>query len=157
MREGPSLQPSHIHETLAVMYLQRGPPIAENKSTTHRTPRTHIRLPPLTGRQPERVGMRCSSCTVYEKVLKCTLFKFSGFNITVLPPWYSCANGFSLLHRMCGSDEEKELFVSQRSRSRSRPRSRSRGIYFLPRLTRCVLSKSVLYWVCAEQVGSALG
>ncbi len=27
-------------ETLAVMYLQRGPPIAENKPTTHRTHRT---------------------------------------------------------------------------------------------------------------------
>ncbi len=31
----------HACETLAVMYLQRGPPIAENKSTTHRTHRTH--------------------------------------------------------------------------------------------------------------------
>ncbi len=28
-------------ETLAVMYLQWGPPIAENESTTHRTHRTH--------------------------------------------------------------------------------------------------------------------
>jgi hypothetical protein len=31
-------------ETLAVMYLQRGPPIAENKLTTHRTHRTHRSL-----------------------------------------------------------------------------------------------------------------
>ncbi len=36
----------HACETLAVMYLQRGPPIAENKSTMHRTHRTH-RFPPL--------------------------------------------------------------------------------------------------------------
>jgi hypothetical protein len=28
-------------DMLAVMYLQRGPPIAENESTTHRTHRTH--------------------------------------------------------------------------------------------------------------------
>jgi hypothetical protein len=27
----------HAHETLAVIYLQRGPPTADNKSTTHRT------------------------------------------------------------------------------------------------------------------------
>ncbi len=32
-------------ETLAAMYLQRGPPIAENKSTTHRTHRTHSSWP----------------------------------------------------------------------------------------------------------------
>ena len=31
-------------ETLAVMYLQRGPPTAENKTTTHRTHRTHRTL-----------------------------------------------------------------------------------------------------------------
>jgi hypothetical protein len=34
----------HACETLAMMYLQRGPPIAENKSTTHRTHRTHRRF-----------------------------------------------------------------------------------------------------------------
>jgi hypothetical protein len=31
----------HACEMLAVMYLQRGPPIAENETTTHRTHRTH--------------------------------------------------------------------------------------------------------------------
>jgi hypothetical protein len=34
----------HACETLAVMYLQRGSPIAENKSTTHRTHGTHRTL-----------------------------------------------------------------------------------------------------------------
>ncbi len=41
-------------ETLAVMYLQRGPPIAENKSTTHRTHRSPddcAKLSTKTGRE----------------------------------------------------------------------------------------------------------
>ncbi len=39
---GPGrLMLGHACETLAVMYLQRGPPIVENQSTTHRTHRTH--------------------------------------------------------------------------------------------------------------------
>jgi hypothetical protein len=38
---GCSLMLGHTCEMLAVMYLQRGPPIAENESTTHRTHRTH--------------------------------------------------------------------------------------------------------------------
>jgi hypothetical protein len=33
----------HACETLAAKYLQRGPPIAESKSTTHRTHRRHRR------------------------------------------------------------------------------------------------------------------
>jgi hypothetical protein len=36
-RRSTSVMLGHACETLAVMYLQRGPTIAENKSTTHRT------------------------------------------------------------------------------------------------------------------------
>ncbi len=40
-RRSTSVMLGHACEMLAVMYLQRGPPIAENESTTHRTHRTH--------------------------------------------------------------------------------------------------------------------
>jgi hypothetical protein len=53
-------QNARFHETLAVMYLQRGPPIAENKPTTHRshkTYRTHVRTVAKAWRHPfEKFG-----------------------------------------------------------------------------------------------------
>jgi hypothetical protein len=46
-RRSTSVMLGHACEMLAVMYLQRGPPIAENESTPHRTHRTH-RSPVVT-------------------------------------------------------------------------------------------------------------
>jgi hypothetical protein len=40
-RRSTGVMLGHACEMLAVMYLQRGPPIAENETTTHRTHRTH--------------------------------------------------------------------------------------------------------------------
>jgi hypothetical protein len=40
-RQSTSVMLGHACKMLAVMYLQQGPPIEENESTTHRTLRTH--------------------------------------------------------------------------------------------------------------------
>jgi hypothetical protein len=44
-RRSTSVMFGHACEMLAVMYLQRGPPIAENEATTHRTDRTLRAVP----------------------------------------------------------------------------------------------------------------
>jgi hypothetical protein len=97
----------HARVTLAAMYLQRGPPIAENKSTTHRTHRTpqkHDFYPrSLHQWTCRRLGL--TTCCEYASLLPTLSMEMLNLSLVLYHCFFLCIIIWKSLSR-CYSDHE---------------------------------------------------